>query len=73
MAFRGFLMENCMGELDQKTAVEKVLRRVAIIVVVTMLLTFVSIELTGLSFYTTISAALLMLSTATLFVMDMRV
>jgi len=63
-----------MGEIDRRNAAEKVLRKVAIVVAVGMLLTFLSIVFTGLlTLYTAISAAFLMVATATLFVMDMAV
>ena len=60
-----------MDKFARQDAIEKALRIVAIVVAVVMLMTFVSIALTGLSLYTTICAVLLMVSTSALFVVDL--
>jgi hypothetical protein len=71
LAFRGLLTEYDMDDLARQDTIEKALRIVAIVVAVVMLLTFASIALTGLSAYTMVCAVLLMLSTSTLFVVDL--
>lgn len=71
LALRGLLTEYDMDDLARQDTVEKALRIVAVVVALVMLSTFVSVALTGLSYYTMVCAVLLMLSTSTLFIVDL--
>ena len=62
-----------MGDLDRHLAAQAVWRAVAIVTAVVMLLTALVIALTGLSLFTAVCGALLMLSVAALHFVDVLI